>query len=84
MPYIAEKSREPFIPLLKAFEGKMKNKGELEFVLYSLLTIYKNEHKWCYSDLHDACYAAHHVGHEFCRHNLDVRENEARELNGGI
>jgi len=83
MPYIKQEDRLKFDEMLDNIPD-IKTKGELEYCIYKLMIIYKETHKWCYSDLHDCTYAAQHCSDEFRRNFLDARENEAKNDNGDI
>lgn len=83
MPYIAAKDREPFDKVLNQIT-KIEKKGELEYCIYKLMTIYMEDKQYRYSVLHDVTYCAHHCGDEFRRRYLDKREDEAIEENGDI
>jgi len=83
MPYIDKNSRGKFDEFLNQI-NKIDTKGELEYCLYKLMTIYMKDKEFKYSVLHDCTYGCIHAGDEFRRRNLDVRENEAREKNGDI
>lgn len=83
MPYIDPNVRKQFDEYLDKLPALI-TKGNLEYCIFKLMMKMKKERKWCYSDLHDICYSAHHCGDEFKRRFLDKRENEAREKNGDI
>lgn len=82
IPYI-KKSDRKYIDS-KIHDIAFTNKGELEYAIFKLMTMYMKSRTFKYSELHDVTYAAIHCGDEFRRRFLDVRENEARELNGDI
>ena len=83
MPFITPESRIKYQRTLESI-GFIKTKGELEYCIFKLMVMYMQDKKICYSNLHDAVYAAIHCGDEFRRLYLDKREDEARETNGGI
>jgi hypothetical protein len=83
MPYINQTDRECFDKVLSKLPA-MRNKGELEYCIFTLLVKYKDMRTFKYSELHDACYAAMHCADEFRRRFLDEREDEARLQNGDI
>jgi len=83
MPYIKQLDREKFEEALSAMPDFL-NKGELEYVVFSLMKQYMIEKEYRYSILHDCTYAVQHCADEFRRRFLDKRENEARESNGDI
>lgn len=84
MPYIAKTEREKYLPLLLEIQKlpDIPNKGDLEFLLFTLMLKYMSNKEQRYSILHDVTYAAIHCGDEFRRRFLDIRENYAREING--
>lgn len=83
MPYIEEKDRGKFNSHLRNIR-EIKTKGELEYCIFKLMTIYMDDKKISYNELHNCTYAAQHCADEFRRRFLDVRENKARETNGDI
>lgn len=83
MPYI-RKDREKFDKVLHQIP-LMNNKGELEYCVFKLMTLYMKQHRsYRYAILHDVTYAIMHCADEFRRRYLDKREDEAREENGDI
>ncbi len=86
MPYIKEEDRIKFRDVINEIDAlsSIKTKGELEYLIFTLMIRYKDTHEVNYSSLHDCCYAAAHCADEFRRRFLDVREDEARDLNGDI
>jgi len=83
MPYIKKSDRVQYEKFLKEIES-IKTKGDLEFCIFMLMTIYMHDKEYRYSTLHDCVYACIHAGEEFKRKNLDIRENEACLENGDI
>ncbi|RLG10716.1 hypothetical protein DRN73_07155 [Candidatus Pacearchaeota archaeon] len=83
MPYIKQNDRRKFDVVLNRIEN-IETKGELEYVIYKLMKIYMKNKAFKYSNLHDTVYAAAHCSDEFRRNYLDVRENQAKEINGDI
>jgi hypothetical protein len=83
MPYILPEERERFDNAIDQMPI-MGNKGELEYVLFSLMVRYMGDRPVKYSTLSDCTYAAMHCADEFRRRFLDQRENEARIANGDI
>lgn len=83
MPYIKQDCREQYdkhlvnLPIISS-------KGELEYIVFSLMKQYMSTRNETYSDLHDCTYAVQHCADEFRRRFLDDRENIARENNGDI
>ena len=86
MPYIAQKDREKFDALRILLRGMppLDNKGELEYVTYLLMLKFMSSRENKYTPLHEAVYAPVHAAHEFERHFLDKRENDAEQKNGHI
>ena len=85
MPYIDPIFREKYGDVIYDLSNiEITNKGELEFILFSILKVYMKNRKFCYSELHDTVYACQHVADEYRRRYLDVRENEALSKNGDI
>jgi len=84
MPYIAEKDREKFHGLLVMIQSlpEIATKGELEFLIFTLMKKYMSTKEQRYSTLHDCTYSAIHCGDEFRRRYLDKREDSARQQNG--
>ena len=83
MPYIKHADRLNYNYLLDQFK-KIDSKGELEYIIFSLMQIYMRDKDWRYSTLHDCVYAAAHCSDEFRRRFLDKREDEAILENGDI
>jgi hypothetical protein len=85
MPYIKKELRSKYSDIMYEISNiDISSKGELEYLLFSILKEYMNRRRFCYHDLHDATYACQHVADEFRRRFLDVRENEAMNENGYI
>lgn len=83
IPYIKKSDRIKFDEVLNKLPT-MAVKGELEYCIYKLMTIYMKDKEWRYSTLHDTTYSAQHCSDEFKRRNLDKREDQAIEENGDI
>jgi len=83
MPYIKDKDRKKFDESLSMIP-EFSTKGELEYVVYSIMKQYMSTREYRYSALHACVYAVQHCADEFRRRFLDKRENEAREANGDI
>lgn len=83
MPYINKKYRSDFDYHLENLP-KFKNKGELEYCVFKLMMMHKDQNDYRYSDLHDCTYAVMHCADEFRRRFLDDREEKARIDNGDI
>lgn len=84
MPYITQERR-------KEVDGNpvlVWTKGDLEYKIFKLLLTFINQrdpdNACTYHPLHDAVYAAIHVGEEFKRRFLDIREDLALKSNGDI
>lgn len=85
MPYIKQEDRDKynkFEELLKL--TRIETKGDLEYLLFMLMTTYMKDRPSKYTELHDCVYAAQHCADEFRRRFLDERENFAREQNGDV
>jgi len=83
MPHTKQQDREPYKEVVnKLTHIQFKTKGDLEYLIYCCLAIYKESRETNYVNLHDAVYAAHHAGDEFKRRYLDVREDRAANQNG--
>jgi len=83
MPYILQANRERFQPALESLPD-FASKGELEYVIFSIMRAYMSARNNKYSNLHDCTYAAMHCADEFRRRFLDKREDEAITENGDI
>lgn len=83
MPYIKSADRVKFDRILKECPV-IATKGELEYVVYSLMVKYMQDKEFRYSTLHDCVYAVQHCSDEYRRRSLDVREDAARIENGDI
>lgn len=90
MPYIKQEDRKKYDKLrdvlFSEVDGikEIETKGDLEYLIYSLMQKYMSTRERRYSTLHDCVYATQHCADEFRRRNLDKREDEARETNGDI
>ena len=82
MPYVDENSRCLY-EILNEFPD-LETKGDLEYCITFLMKVFMRSRQWRFSDLHDAVYAAQHCADEFRRRALDVREDEAIEINGDV
>ena len=83
MPYIEEDYRTKFAPMLDICP-EIDNKGELEYVIFSLMMKYMSNKEPRYTELHNCVYATMHCADEYRRRYLDVREDAARAKNGDI
>jgi|GEM_PF-3030373 len=86
MPYINKNQRSKYVTFSLYLEtlDEIENKGDLEFLVFSLMKKYMKTREARYSTLHDCTYAIQHCSDEFRRRYLDKRENDARESNGDI
>lgn len=83
MPYIKKEDRKKFDKMLNECPI-INNKGELEFVIYSIMNKFMKNKEKRYNNLHDCIYGCIHAGEEYRRQHLDLRENEAKLENGDI
>ena len=83
MPYIKDYDREQYKAALRKIKS-IHSKGELEYLIYSLMGKYMSDKQFNYTNLHDCTYAAQHCCDEFRRRFLDKREDEAMKENGDI
>lgn len=85
MPYIDENQRKKYSGIKSAIEKlQIETKGDLEYLVFSLMKQYMSTREQRYSTLHDCTYAIMHCADEFRRRFLDKRENEAMDKNGDI
>lgn len=86
MPYVTKRDREKYNDILRALYNlpEISSKGELEFLIFSLMVKYMKTREFRYSTLHDCTYACQHCADEYRRRFLDKRETEALEANGDI
>jgi len=85
MPYIIKNDREKFTDVLYDLSNiDITNKGELEYLIFSIMQQYRRTREQRYTTLHDCTYAVQHCADEFRRRYLDKREDSAREENGDI
>ncbi len=86
MPYIKQLDREKYNKIIDAIAsvGNIETKGDLEYLVFSLMIKFMNTREKRYSTLHEVVYAVQHCADEFRRRYLDKREDEARETNGDI
>ena len=83
MPYIDKNKRNKYSDTLYDLSNiDIETKGELEYLIFSLMIQYMKNKEYRYSILHDCTYAATHCGDEFRRRFLDAREDSARTENG--
>ena len=85
MPYINEQNRVKYNDVKKIMaKTEIETKGDLEYLVFSLMIQYMITRDLRYTDLHDCVYAVQHCADEFRRRFLDKREDEARFQNGDI
>lgn len=85
MPYIKQSEREKYKNITDEIQKtEIETKGDLEYLIFSLMLKYIKTREYRYSTLHDDVYAAMHCADEFRRRFLDEREDEAIDLNGDI
>jgi len=85
MPYILQSDREKFRNVLYDLTNiEIKDKGELEYLVFSIMQEYMRQREKRYTTLHDCSYAVQHCSDEFRRRFLDKRENEAILENGDV
>jgi hypothetical protein len=85
MPYINRESREKYNKITNEILNiDIETKGDLEYLIFTLMQRYMLHREKRYSILHDCVYAAMHCADEFRRRFLDKREDEAREANGDV
>ena len=86
MPYINEESRGKYLRIINAIreQEEIMTKGDLEYLIFTLMKKYMYTRAFRYSTLHDTVYSAMHCADEFRRRFLDKREDEARKKNGDI
>ena len=85
MPYIEPLKRAKYDLWMDTANGvPIETKGDLEYLVCSLMDKFMETREFRYSDLHDCCKAVEHAAHEFERRFLDPREDTAREKNGDV
>lgn len=86
MPYVDQISRGKYAKITNQIYDvdKIETKGDLEYLIFSLMKKFMSTREFRYSTLHDCVYAAMHCADEFRRRFLDKREDEARITNGDI
>jgi len=83
MPYIKQEDRIVYDEVFSKMPNII-NKGELEYCIFTLMTLYMKDKEQRYSNLHDTVYAAQHCADEYRRRFLDKREDKAIKENGDI
>jgi hypothetical protein len=85
MPYIDAVHRKKYTALLNILKYlEIESKGELEYLIFSLMKQFMFTRESKYSNLHDCVYATQHCSDEFRRRYLDRREDEALHINGDV
>lgn len=85
MPYIDKNSREKYKNITdEIWNTEIENKGDLEYLAFTLMQRYMLRREFRYSTLHEVVYAIMHCADEYRRRFLDKREDEAREINGDV
>lgn len=86
MPYIDNEQRKKYQGVVNAIKQGpfIETKGDLEYLIFTLMKQFMRSRESRYSSLHDCTYAVQHCADEFRRRYLDRREDEAREDNGDI
>lgn len=83
MPYIKNENRIPYKKMIDLLP-EIKTKGDLEYIVFSVMKKFMKTRAFRYSTLHDCVYAVIHTGEEFKRRYLDKREDDAKKQNGDI
>lgn len=86
MPYIKKSDRAKYWQVLYEIDKlpEIETKGDLEFLIFTLMKKYMKTKEYRYSTLHDTVYASMHCADEFRRRYLDERENFALKENGDV
>lgn len=86
MPYIKQTDRAKYSEITNKINElvQIENKGDLEYLVFSLMRKFMSTREKRYSTLHEVVYAVMHCADEYRRRYLDKREDEARETNGDI
>jgi len=86
VPYISQEERSQY-DLFRVFLRDMppiKDKGNLEYMVYLLMLKFMSSREQRYGTLHEAVYGCIHAGEEFRRIFLDKRETVAKQKNGDV
>lgn len=81
MPHIKKELRAKYKDVLLKLPP-IESKGDLEYCIAVLQSVFMSTRDERYSSLHDCVYATYHAAHEFERTFLDVREDKAAGENG--
>jgi len=86
MPYISKEQRDKYHALITVLNAtpEIETKGDLEYLIFSLMKKFMVTRDNKYTTLHDCVYATQHCSDEFRRRFLDKREDNARQQNGDI
>lgn len=86
MPYIKISDRLKYEKAVNEVYNikSIETKGDLEFLIFTLMKKFMSTRENRYSTLHDCVYSAMHCADEFRRRYLDKREDEAMSANGDI
>lgn len=86
MPYINQTQRDKYDIIMRAIKSstEIETKGDLEYLVFTLMKKFMSTRENRYSTLHEVVYAVMHCADEYRRRYLDKREDEARETNGDI
>ena len=85
MPYITKENRKKYNNITDIIaNANIENKGDLEYLVFSLMVQFMKTREKRYSTLHEVVYAVAHCADEYRRRFLDKREDEAREINGDV
>jgi hypothetical protein len=85
MPYIDKNQRDKYNKVTDEISRlNIETKGDLEYLVFSLMVQFMKSREKRYSTLHEVVYAVQHCADEYRRRFLDKRENEALEKNGDI
>lgn len=85
MPYITKENRKKYNNITDIVANyNIEAKGDLEYLIFSLMVQFMRTRERKYSTLHDVVYAAQHCADEFRRRFLDEREDTARKENGDV
>jgi hypothetical protein len=86
MPYIKQEDRAKYAKITNQIYDlkQIETKGDLEYIVFTLMQKFMATREKRYSTLHEVVYAVMHCADEYRRRFLDKREDEARETNGDI
>jgi hypothetical protein len=85
MPYIDKNQRQKYNKVIDVIGNTtIETKGDLEYLVFSLMQKFMKTREFRYSTLHEVVYAVMHCADEYRRRFLDNREDEARKTNGDI